>query len=203
MKLFFDTETTGLVNFGIPEDDDRQPRLVQLGMMLTTDQGRVVESHGMIVRPDGYEIPEVVANIHGINTQMAMEFGYTHKFVMSAFAELISKADEVIAHNIKFDMPVVKAELKRLGHILVERAPRFCTMLASTSICQIPKNKLSSAGGYKWPKLSEAYWFFFEEELKDAHDALTDVMACKRIYFEGLKQGAAAFVPEQDNIQTA
>jgi hypothetical protein len=60
-------------------------------------------------------------------------------------------------------------------------------MLSSTGICKIPKKQ-----GYKWPKLSEAYQHFFGEELKDAHDALVDVMACKRIYFEGLKTSVMA-----------
>ena len=58
----------------------------------------------------------------------------------------------------------------------------YCTMLQSTNICKIVSNRST----YKWPKLEEAYMHFFGEELIGAHDALTDVMACKRIYFEGL-----------------
>jgi len=53
-------------------------------------------------------------------------------------------------------------------------------MAVTTPICKIP----GKYNDYKWPKLAEAYRHLFNEEIKDAHDALADVRACARIYFE-------------------
>ena len=36
--------------------------------------------------------------------------------------------------------------------------------------------KKNGQKGYKWPKLSEAYQYFFNEAFVDAHDALGDVV---------------------------
>ena len=54
-----------------------------------------------------------------------------------------------------------------------------CTMLSSTGIL-----KIKTKQGYKWPKLEECIKFFFDEQLEGAHDALTDVRACIRVYKE-------------------
>jgi DNA polymerase III epsilon subunit-like protein len=181
MKLFFDTETTGLPIWGLSESDSRQPRMVQLGMLVTDNDGAPLFSFGGIVRPEGYTIPAEVSEIHGITQDLASDYGSPVKLLLHFFSFYADKCDEIIAHNIKFDRLVMSAELARDGKVFPVKS-QFCTMLASTGICKIKK-----ANGYKWPKLSEAYQFFFGEELKDAHDALVDVNACKRIYFEGLK----------------
>jgi DNA polymerase-3 subunit epsilon len=44
-------------------------------------------------------------------------------------------------------------------------------------------------GGFKDPKLSEAYQFMFGEELVGAHDAFVDTEACARVYFWLLDNG--------------
>jgi len=50
-------------------------------------------------------------------------------------------------------------------------------MKAATDIVGIPGRY-----GYKWPTLQEAYRHFTGTELAGAHDALTDVRACRVIY---------------------
>jgi hypothetical protein len=52
-------------------------------------------------------------------------------------------------------------------------------MNAKTSICKLEQK--NGKAGYKWPKLREAYFHCFGEELKDAHDALVDVRATARV----------------------
>ena len=43
--------------------------------------------------------------------------------------------------------------------------------------------------GNKWPTLSEAYEFLFNREFEHAHNATSDVTACKEIFFEMRKRG--------------
>ena len=180
--LFFDTETTGLVqDWNDPSCDDN-PRLVQLGMVLCDHNARVLRTTGMMIKPEGFDIPEEASNIHGITTEMAHDYGVPLELALGTFMDLMQKADRRVAHNLKFDDVVMRGELYR-ADLGVNDNFGFCTMLASTMIVGL-KGKGNRP---KWPKLCEAYQHFFGEEFKDAHDALVDVNGCKRIYFEGLK----------------
>lgn len=51
-------------------------------------------------------------------------------------------------------------------------------MKAMTPICKLP----GTYDDFKWPRLSEAYRFAFNEDFSGAHDAMADVRACLRIY---------------------
>jgi DNA polymerase III epsilon subunit-like protein len=195
MKLFFDTETTGLPVWSEPENSPNHPRMVQLGMVVCEDNGDVVFSLGSIVHVED-PISSAASDIHGITTEISHTRGMPVELLTTLFLKWASECDEIIAHNIKFDRLILTAELSRLG-VLFPAKMQYCTMLASTNICKIPK-----ARGYKWPKLSEAYEYFFKEKLVDAHDALVDVMACKRIYFEGLKGNRASDAPMGPPILT-
>ena len=181
MILFFDTETTGLVKNWNDPSDERNPKLVQLGLALTTNEGRLVNTFSSIVKPINFEIPKEAAAVHGITTDMALRHGTEPDRIKHIFIEYALKAHLIVAHNFKFDSIVMQHCLNGQSGMFIG-IKSFCTMLESTPICQLP----SKRGGFKWPSLKEAYDFFFHEELKDAHDAFTDVMACKRIYFEGL-----------------
>ena len=56
-------------------------------------------------------------------------------------------------------------------------------MLASTNYCAIP----GSYGKFKWPKLQELYVKLFNEKFEGAHDALADIEATVKCYFELVK----------------
>lgn len=102
--------------------------------------------------------------------------------------EFLTKADVLIAHNIDFDSLVVMANLDRIiptksvlqSMVRMEQIETFCTMKSTTELCRLPGNY----GSFKWPKLIEAYRHLFGEDFDGAHDAMADVRACKRIYFE-------------------
>lgn len=182
MKLIFDTETTGLARFDLSANSPEQPRLVQLGVILADDENNIIHECGLIIKPEGFTIPSQASNIHGITTEYAMKYGVPARIVVGLFnAFLQDEKLTLIAHNLKFDRIVMESELHKIGLTIDYCSEEFCTMLNTTSICKIPAKK---ANGYKWPKLSEAYKYFFNEELVDAHDALTDVRACFRIYKE-------------------
>jgi DNA polymerase III epsilon subunit-like protein len=62
-------------------------------------------------------------------------------------------------------------------------------MHAATPVCKILHAKPRHDQDYKWPKLSEAYRYFFGRALEGAHDALVDVKACRDVYFEMKRLG--------------
>jgi DNA polymerase-3 subunit epsilon len=193
MITFFDTETTGLVKWDVEDTHPDQPRMVSLGLVLTDDDGREIFSLGCIIKPEGFEIPEKAASIHGITTEMANHFGLPSKMVLGFFLMCASQSHTCVAHNYKFDRTILNRELFLMTQkINQEYSPlpdskSFCTMLAIMNVCRIPGT--SKGRGFKWPKLEEAYRFLFNREMEGAHNAMCDVRATKEIFFEGVRQG--------------
>lgn len=189
MCLIFDTETTGLPkNYNAPmSDTENWPRLVQLSWVLTNGVDR--QEFDFIIKPNGFEIPSHVAEIHGITTERALAEGCDLDFVLAIFRAFMNVADKVVAHNLDFDKSIMGAEYYRsnLGEAFEERFKSkelFCTMKKANEILKI---RGTHAGGNKWPKLIELYKNLFNEEFDGAHNALNDTKACERVYFELIK----------------
>jgi len=70
MFLIFDTETTGLPkNWNAPFTDiDNWPRCVQIAWQLHDTYGELIEQKDFLIKPEGYNIPYDVEQIHGIST---------------------------------------------------------------------------------------------------------------------------------------
>lgn len=189
MKLFFDTETTGLPkDYNAPSNDvDNWPRLVQLGWLVVDDNEKMVSQGNYIIKPEGFVIPEESSSVHGITNDKAKEQGCDLLSVLRIFAKELIDADEIIGHNINFDIKVVDAEFIRNGvPARLRDAKSFCTMQESTNFCKLAnKNGFSS---YKWPNLQELHTKLFGVGFEDAHDAMIDILATKKCYYELIKQ---------------
>lgn len=192
MNLFYDTETTGLINFKARSHDPSQPHLVQLAALLMDDEGNEIQSLSVIIEPNGYEIPEAASDVHGITTEFAKKVGIPLEDALRPFISMAKKVNQLVAHNIVFDNRVIKIAKLRLPDIEFPEmtATNFCTMNKAKKIVNLPPTaKMVAAGftGPKVPKLEECIKHFFNEELIGAHDALVDVRACARVYYH-LKQ---------------
>lgn len=174
--LFFDTETTGKLG---PDT-----HIVQLAALLT-DEEKPLSQMNVLIKPNNWIIPEEVVAIHGITTEKCEEHGIPIVEALQKLDYLAKQADVVVAHNYWFDCEMVKLERKRLNLLPGPCGATFCTMQASTEILQLP----GRFGKFKWPKLQEAYQFFFGEEFEGAHDAMNDVHACSKIFFELRRRG--------------
>lgn len=196
MTLFFDCETTGLPNFNERARHPSQPHIVQLAAMLMADDDTELESHNVIVKPDGWEILAEVSAIHGITNEIA-QCGIPEKTASELLAAMVKKATLIVAHNITFDKFIARIAMRRYELITDaddlwwKQLPTFCAMRATTNLCKLPGH---FANKFKWPKLQEAYQHAFGEKFGGAHDALADVRACARIYrwLQTLKREVAA-----------
>lgn len=188
MYLFFDTETTGIPkNYNAPINDlNNWPRLVQLAWVIYDENAEKKTGANFIIKPEGFEIPREAANVHGITTEKAIETGRPLIEVLKEFAAAVGGAKLLVAHNMNFDEKIVGAEFlrKNIEHDLFNTV-RFCTMQEATDFCQLPGN----FGGYKWPRLSELHKKLFNHNFDGAHDALADVNACARCFFELVNRG--------------
>lgn len=178
LVLFFDTETTGLPAWKLPSSDPSQPHLVQLAALLVdTETRQVVEELDVIVRPDGWTIPDDVVTIHGITTDHALAHGIPEAEALGRFLDLHDLADERVAHVESFDMRMVRIAIKRhLDDAMADRwkdSPAQCT------------GKLAKAamGLNKMPKLGEAHLALTGEPMRGAHTAMGDARACMTVFF--------------------
>lgn len=195
MILFFDTETTGFPHKSKPVDHPDQPHLVQLAAMLTEDDGRPVSQFSFIIDPgveNGVRIPSGAAAVHGIDEERCWRMGLKYSVALAAFEDLYMRADLIVGHNVDFDVEIMGIAFARSYGFRMD-APRFCTMKSSTDVCCIPSTRAATtgAGGYKWPKLSEAYKHFTGLDLEGAHDAMNDLLACKAVFFKLRELGVA------------
>lgn len=138
--LFYDTETTGLPLFNEPSEDPRQPHIAQLAACLVDlDSRKTIASLDVIVKPDGWIIPDDVAKVHGITTEHALAVGMPEALAVELLLELWRKRLR-IAHNETFDARIVRIALMR--HVSAEVADEWkaggagCTQALSTPICK-------------------------------------------------------------------
>lgn len=191
LGLFLDTETTGLPLWKDPSDHPDQPHLVQLAAKLVNlDTREVLKSMDVIVKPDGWVIPDEVIAVHGITNERAAAEGIPEADavdqLLSMVEEMRAHGGQVIGHNITFDQRIVRIAIKR--HIdprnpdLVipisdefKQHKSFCTMWKSKPHTSLPGNK--------HPKLTEAYQHFMGKPMEGAHSAGGDVDGCMAVYF--------------------
>ena len=119
--------------------------------------------------------------------------GIDIKIALKLFQSVLELCDFKVAHNINFDNAIVGSEIYRSELFEIDEfkfKPKICTMQSTTNLCQLPGMR-----GYKWPKLIELHQFLFEKGFEGAHDALEDVRAMVRCFFE-LKDNYDMYKPE-------
>lgn len=175
MYLFHDTETTGL-----PPGGDKV-HMCQHAWILQDDAGRNRAHGNFIIKPDGWEIPDEVAQIHGITTERALAEGVPVGEALSMFSAACYFPVSVVAHNIQFDNSILGVEFSRIGwENPIYGKEVLCTMKASVDLCALRRRN----GGLKWPKLIELHQHLFGRGFEGAHDALNDIKATAKCFWE-------------------
>lgn len=181
MELVIDTETTGLtaLSFVTERNYRKWPRLVQVAWAIYSD-GALMESRSALIRPKGFVIPLAVEGIHGISQARAIEEGKDLRSELAALVAAVRRASIVVAHNIRFDLGVLNAEAIRLGAQRLQPRCLGCTAVMGKGYLQ----KGRKPGSVSFPRLSDLYQELFASEHAPCHEALSDVQACARVYFQ-------------------
>jgi len=187
--LFYDFETTGIPEWGKPSDDPCQPRITQIAAELVDEESReTLAALNFMIKPDGWIIPDEVAALTGITTERADQHGFLITDVLPAFLGMWKKSSLRCGHNESFDARMARIEMLRDGGYSEDFCDQwkagaaYCTQAKSTKIVNTGRD-----GKKKTASLAEAYKFFTGQELTGAHNAATDVAACKAVYF-GIQQ---------------
>jgi DNA polymerase III epsilon subunit-like protein len=180
--LFADTETTGLPKDykASVTDVANWPRMVQLAWLVQGMGGSTTfKKRSLIIKPEGFVIPAEASAIHGITQERAMDEGVNLADAMEEFDADLVALPLAVCHNAPFDRAITGAERVRLGRPWGFTTAFKCTMAEGTNMCRLPGPR-----GFKWPTLQELYTFLFGKGFEGAHDALVDVEACARCYWE-------------------
>lgn len=183
LVLFYDTETTGLPDWKAPSDAEHQPHLVQIAAILAdADTREEISSIDLIIRPDGWTIPDDVSEIHGITNKKAQLMGVPESLALEIFMKMWGSVDRSrVAHNKTFDQRLIRIALKRYGFpqmdAWADKDSHHCTM-------RMYQKRFSC----QRPKLIDAYKDATGNELTDAHSALADTRACMDVYWWLLDQ---------------
>lgn len=190
MALFLDTETTGLPDthnlrwgeypYYKKLDKYSNARIVQFSMLITDNKYNFVDIKDYIIKREGFEITN--EKFHGITNDISDELGVSFDTVaVEIFYENLKKVSHIIAHNVAFDVGVIKSELYRRNfqYIIdeIDKKTLLCTMKHMKPILKI----INQYGNYKNPSLNEIYKFNFNKDVENAHNSLYDVLNLHKV----------------------
>lgn len=198
--MFYDTETTGKGDFKADYAAPHQPHLVQVGFKVMDpvrretiyEVGHLVDSTRL---PTWKGIEPDAEAIHGVSELSLKLYGVSPEKSMAAFLFWAERCFMFIAHNESFDSRIMQCHAKRTGYHpdVFQGGQKYCTMLRSTQICQVPAP--NGRGGFKWPTLTEAYKILVDDRgFGNAHNALADVNACAEIFWKHVERQMVAHI---------
>lgn len=183
--LFFDTETTGL---------HKNDGVVQLAWLLTDEENTELMRSSHITNPGFITSDSSRATaVHHITQARIEKEGVS---IYSAIGELDAVAHHfnpvLVAHNIPFDMGKLEHHAREMGsrNFLKDVSETVCTMESCTEFCAIETD-----WGLKWPSLQELHVKLFGLKYTEAHDAMADVEACRKCFFELSRLGVIKTLP--------
>ncbi len=192
--LFFDTETSGFMSKKIDFDHSDQAWCVQIGAILST-QDEILSELNVLIQANGRSINYHAQKIHGITVEQADADGIPEADATAKFAKLLLQNPTIVCHNYDFDWPFVYQMMQRnLDELSDEYRSRFyceydsfCTM--KDKIVKTYVDARNIKGHKKFPKLIELYQKLFDTDFEGAHDAMADIQATRRCYYELINRG--------------
>lgn len=200
LTLVFDVETTGVPPRRMPPTDPAYPRLVEVAMVLLDEAtGKVEATAALVVAPDGFEVPDEAAAVHGITTAVAREAGVPVRVALAVLTNLRRRATRLVGHNVLFDVNLIWSELHRLeqdGAVLFPTTGLRCTAELGEPVAALPPTPRMIEVGFgnknKKPTLAELHVALFGTGFDGAHRALSDVHATIACWLELRRRGVGA-----------
>lgn len=202
MKIIvFDTETTGLPKSRTitPNTLHLWPFIVQFSYIIfDTDTNTILKSYDSIIKLKPYNvISEDSIEFHGITQEISAAKGINIDTVLFTFINDLNNADMIVAHNVEFDLNMIRVELLRLEQgaldlklelelrkaMFEDQTNYYCTMRESVDLCKIEKEN-SRGTYYKFPTLTELHKHLFAVEPKHLHNSFHDILCTIRCFIK-------------------
>ena len=205
--LIFDTETTGLPKTKIinPEKLNDWPYIVQFSyIMYDSFKNEIIKTRDHIIKmTDGYCIPEESIKFHQITNEISKKKGIQIEVALNEFFLDLSTVEKLVAHNISFDINMVKVELLRSIYLNINNinaimlkeckfnfhtittltnAFTYCTLQNTINLCAIKMLDKTGKEYFKYPKLEELHEKLFNKKPSNLHNSLNDVLITLRCF---------------------
>jgi DNA polymerase III epsilon subunit-like protein len=193
--LFIDTETTGFPSGSCYNSSDhmysdnslfKNSRMIQISWKLCENINKL-STHKIKSKYIKSDIKYINNSyIHGISMNTLNEKGKSLIGILKkGLSKAIMNANVIIAHNINFDIAILLNELYRINKTdeinkilhLKQSQKLICSMKLLKNIINA-KNK---NGHVKQPNLSECYYYYFNKDFNNKHNAKYDVKALIKI----------------------
>ncbi len=184
--MILDTETIGVpLRIGYDKYYDYKlinkydsSRIVQLSYMICDEKLDSIELKDTIIKLDNFTIKN--SNIHGITDEISLSKGEPFIDVANKFYLDLQKVSHIFAHNIMFDINIIKSELHRYGlHDIIKEIE------SKTLICSMENTKkivnITNSYGLKSPNLAELYKNVIGSEITNQHNSKYDVINLHKI----------------------
>ena len=165
--MVLDTECTGT---NIYNDD-----IIQLAYVLYDNLGNIIKKFNKYIIPEYKPITKDSFMVHGISQKFVNENGDKLDNVITEFFEDLKNTNYIVGHNINFDINMILNNLRKRNYDvtnLFEQINIHCTLKMARIILG------------KSFKLKLLYNELFNENMKNAHNALYDVLYCAQCYFK-------------------
>ncbi len=176
-----DTETTGL-------SFDKGGRVCEIAL-LTSKEGKRVNSYTTLINPEMYISPEVTA-IHGITNEM-VALAPHFKDIALTLADYL-ESSVLICHNVAFDVPFLEQEFANAGLKMPQIITLDTLKFARTHGC-FSRNRLGI--------IAEELGF----SAQGWHRAMADTVMAEKIFYHFLKyfiKAGAQTVEDLVELQT-
>jgi len=213
--LVFDTETTGLPKKSVGREvtftnEVDWPHIVQFSYVVYNTKSFTLENlvDVIISVPKEVEFTPESVRLHGITREISNQNGKNIDDVLLTFTQVCEQVDVIVAHNITFDINMIKAEFYRILKKSVLDEPMTspntirrrigleqfacmsmsktfcCTMRENTELCDIRVRRSDNTEYKKYPTLSELHAKLYGVVPRNLHNSLHDVIVCLRCFYK-------------------
>ena len=192
--LFFDTETNGLPKRrNAPLSNTANwPNVVQLAWEIWRYESGTytkIDQQSFIVKmPLDFVWDAGSTKIHSIDRERSERDGTPGAIVLDKFKVAASQCQQIIAHNMAFDKPVLQCEYIRINPSETFSwwpATELCTMEKTKGLLKLKSLYPKPSDPYKFPKLQELYTYLFPDPHSlQFHSADVDVACLVRCFME-------------------
>lgn len=189
--LHMDWETTDLYLKGAPSEDPKQPWPCSVSAILDDHDGRTLSGfYSLIKVPPGTVWAPKAYEANRLSAAICNEFGQPLQTIMETLERWASLADALCAFSAYFELKFLKIGCAKIGddgrmRARFEGLQRMCTMETSA--------RYLKGEGQRFIKLTEAHRQIIGREFDDAHNALADNQAQRRVYMALRDKGVTDF----------
>ncbi len=164
LLFLFDIETDGLIV------NDNYPKIVQISWIIMDYNGVVYKKNTELVNSN-FNLKSKAFEINKLSPEIIKQIGRNPFDVYSEITYDLNHCSVLCAHNLDFDISVLKNEFKESNiQFDFDKLEKFCTLKWGHQ-----KAKSETKPNPKFPKLTEVYRFLFNHEINQLHNSQSDV----------------------------